>query len=201
MKKFFLSTFVFLASAGYVAYQYLGGGSATAAQSPIASVAQTTQTAVPSGQSGAAQVVTTTSPAPSATVASSQTQSSGAAATPASTQAPATTPVATPAPVPVTKQTGQYKDGTYTGSSADAYYGTVQVQAVVQGGKLVTVNFLQYPSDRSTSRYINGQAMPMLQTEAIQAQSASVSGVSGATDTSAAFVQSLGSALSQAANS
>jgi uncharacterized protein with FMN-binding domain len=201
MKKFFLSAFVFLASAGYVAYQYLGGGSATAAQSPIASVAQTTQTAVPSGQSGTAQVVTTTSPAPSATVASSQTQSSGAAATPASTQAPATTPVATPAPVPVTKQTGQYKDGTYTGSSADAYYGTVQVQAVVQGGKLVTVNFLQYPSDRSTSRYINGQAMPMLQTEAIQAQSASVSGVSGATDTSAAFVQSLGSALSQAANS
>jgi uncharacterized protein with FMN-binding domain len=201
MKKFFLSAFVFLASAGYVAYQYLGGGSATAAQSPIASVAQTTQTAVPSGQSGTAQVVTTTSPAPSATVASSQTQSSGAAATPASTPAPATTPVATPAPVPVTKQTGQYKDGTYTGSSADAYYGTVQVQAVVQGGKLVTVNFLQYPSDRSTSRYINGQAMPMLQTEAIQAQSASVSGVSGATDTSAAFVQSLGSALSQAANS
>ncbi len=43
--------------------------------------------------------------------------------------------------------------------------------------------------------------MPMLQTEAIQAQSANVSGVSGATDTSAAFVQSLGSALAQAKNS
>jgi len=200
MKKFFLSTFVFLASAGYIAYQYLGGGSAAAAQSPIATVAQTTQTATPSGQSGAIQVVTTT-PAPSATVASSQTQSSGTATTPATTPAPATTPVATPAPVPVTKQTGQYKDGTYTGSSADAYYGTVQVQAVVQGGKLVTVNFLQYPSDRNTSRYINSQAMPMLQTEAIQAQSANVSGVSGATDTSAAFVQSLGSALAQANNS
>lgn len=88
-----------------------------------------------------------------------------------------------------------------TGSSADAYYGTVQVQAVVQGGKLVTVNFLQYPSDRRTSQYINGAAMPMLQSEAIQAQSANVSGVSGATDTSQAFIQSLGSALAQANNS
>jgi uncharacterized protein with FMN-binding domain len=194
MKKFFLSTFVFLASAGYVAYQYLGGGSAAAAQSPVATAAQTTQAAAPSSQSSSSQSAATPTPTP---VATTQTPVSGTATTPASTP----TPVATPAPVPVTKPTGQYKDGTYTGSSADAYYGTVQVQAVVQGGKLVTVNFLQYPSDRSTSQYINGQAMPMLQTEAIQAQSANVSGVSGATDTSAAFVQSLGSALSQAKNS
>ena len=196
MKKFFLSTFVFLASAGYVAYQYLGGGSASAAQSPVSTVAQTTQTAAPSGQGGTIQVVSTPTPTP---VASTQPQSSGTATAPASTPTPATTPVPTPAPA--TKPTGQYKDGTYTGSSADAYYGTVQVQAVVQGGKLVTVNFLQYPSDRRTSQSINGQAMPMLQTEAIQAQSANVSGVSGATDTSAAFVQSLGSALAQAKNS
>ena len=179
MKKFFLSTFVFLASAGYVAYQYLGGGSANAAQSPVATIAQTTQTAVPSGQTSPAQVVSTPTPVATTPVATTPT------------------PVATPAP----KQTGQYKDGTYTGSSADAYYGTIQVQAVVQGGKLVAVNFLQYPSDRSTSREINSQAMPMLQTEAIQAQGANVSGVSGATDTSTAFVQSLGSALAQAKNS
>lgn len=91
-----------------------------------------------------------------------------------------------------------YKDGTYTGSVADAYYGYVQVQAVIAGGKISDVTFLQYPSDQSTSRFINSQAMPMLKQEAIQAQSVQVDIVSGASDTSMAFVQSLGSALSSA---
>ena len=203
MKKFFLSAFVFLASAGYVAYQYLGGGSASAAQSPIASVAQTTQTATPSGQSGTIQVVSTPAPTPTpAPVASAQPQSSGTATTPApSPRRQRHQSLLLLLPPPGSEADRSILDGSYTGSSADAYYGTVQVQAIVQGGKLVTVNFLQYPSDRRTSQYINGQAMPMLQTEAIQAQSANVSGVSGATDTSAAFVQSLGSALAQANNS
>lgn len=47
---------------------------------------------------------------------------------------------------------------------------------------------------------INNQAMPMLRSEAIQAQSANVDTVSGATMTSEAFIQSLQSALDQAAN-
>ncbi len=101
----------------------------------------------------------------------------------------------------VAKPKGQYADGTYTGAAADAYYGTVQVQAVVQDGALASVTFLQYPSDRRTSQQINSRAMPILKSEAIQAQSANVSGVSGATHTSEAFIQSLGDALAQAKNS
>lgn len=93
---------------------------------------------------------------------------------------------------------GQYKNGTYTGSVADAFYGNVQVQVTISGGKITDVQFLQYPSDRSTSVYINSQAMPLLKQEAIQAQSANVAGVSGASATSAAFIQSLTDALSQA---
>ena len=104
----------------------------------------------------------------------------------------------TPVPVPVVKPSGQYVDGTYTGDSEGAYYGDVQVEAVVQGGKLSAVNFLQYPSDRRTSQSINNRAMAVLKTEAIQAQSSNVSIVSGATDTSAAFQQSLATALAQA---
>jgi uncharacterized protein with FMN-binding domain len=111
---------------------------------------------------------------------------------------PKPTPAPTPAPAP--KPVGQYADGSYTGSAADAYYGTVQVKAVISGGKIADVQFLQYPNDRSTSRYINSQAMPLLTQEAIQAQSANVSGVSGATATSDAFVQSLTSALALAKN-
>ncbi len=95
---------------------------------------------------------------------------------------------------------GAYRNGSYTGDAADAYYGTVQVRATVQGGKLSNVEFLQYPSDRGTSVYINGIAMPQLTQEAIAAQSANVDGVSGATATSQAFIQSLASALAQAKN-
>lgn len=91
-----------------------------------------------------------------------------------------------------------YKDGTYTGSVADAFYGNIQVQVVVSGGKLTDVVFLQHPGDRRESIMINDQAMPLLKQEALQAQSAQVDGVSGATDTSQAFVQSLTVALSQA---
>lgn len=95
---------------------------------------------------------------------------------------------------------GVYRNGSYTGSAADAYYGTVQVRATIQGGRLSNVEFLQYPNDRGTSIYINGIAMPQLTQEAIAAQSAQVDGVSGATATSQAFIQSLASALAQAKN-
>lgn len=91
-----------------------------------------------------------------------------------------------------------YINGAYTGSVADAYYGNLQVSAVIQGGKLVDVQFLQHPSDRSQSQRINGRADPILAQEAIQAQSANVNIVSGATASSQAFQESLASALAQA---
>ena len=104
-----------------------------------------------------------------------------------------------PAPTSPPQQTGAgYKDGSYTGSVANAFYGNVQVQATIQGGNITGVQFLQYPNDRPNSVAINSQAMPILQQEAIQAQSNNVSIVSGATDTSQAFIASLGSALTQA---
>ena len=94
--------------------------------------------------------------------------------------------------------TGTYKDGTYTGSTENAYYGDVQVSAHISGGKLTDVSFLQYPHTHSTSVYINHQAMPYLKQEAIKAQGSNVDIISGATYTSQAFVQSLRNALSQA---
>jgi uncharacterized protein with FMN-binding domain len=91
-----------------------------------------------------------------------------------------------------------YKEGTYTGSVTDAFYGNVQVQVVIQNGKISDVQFLQHPSDALRSVAINDIAMPNLKQEAIQTQSASVNVVTGATDTSNAFMQSLQSALNQA---
>jgi uncharacterized protein with FMN-binding domain len=93
---------------------------------------------------------------------------------------------------------GRYKDGQYVGDVADAFYGNVQVRVTIAGGRLTDVTFLDYPHDRRTSQEINSQAMPALKTEAITAQSASVDIVSGATQTSQAFIQSLQSALVKA---
>lgn len=112
---------------------------------------------------------------------------------------PTPTPTRTPTPPPpAPKPVGQYKDGQYTGPVTDAYYGLVQVKAIISGGKITDVQFLQYPNDRSTSQEINGQAMPYLTQEAISAQSANVDIISGATQTSEAFIQSLIAALAQA---
>jgi uncharacterized protein with FMN-binding domain len=90
------------------------------------------------------------------------------------------------------------KDGTYIGSSADAFYGTIQVKAVIQNVKITDVQFVQYPNDQPESIQVNQAAMPALKQEAIQAQSANVDIVTGATQTSQAFQQSLASALAQA---
>lgn len=93
-----------------------------------------------------------------------------------------------------------YADGVYTGPPADAYYGIIQIQALVQGGQLTALKVLKYPSDRRTSISINRQALPMLRDEAISAQSANVDIISGATLTSRAFIQSLRGALKKASS-
>lgn len=103
-----------------------------------------------------------------------------------------------PSPTPTTAIAGLYKDGTFTGPETNAFYGTVQVEAIIRNGKIADVEFLDYPQDRRTSVRINSWAVPALQNEAIQAQSASVDIVSGATLTSRAFMQSLQAALDAA---
>lgn len=96
------------------------------------------------------------------------------------------------------KKTGLYNDGTYVGLSANAYYGNIQVKAIISNGKLTDVQFLDYPRDARNSVSINSRALPILKNEAIVAQSANINAVSGASATSPAFIQSLSDALSQA---
>jgi uncharacterized protein with FMN-binding domain len=112
---------------------------------------------------------------------------------PTPSSAASTTPVAPSAPV----RPG-YRNGTYTGSVEDAFYGNIQVRATISGGRLTDVVFLQYPNDRPESLRISRESMPPLKQEAIQVQSAQVDVVSGATDTSQAFTRSLGAALNKA---
>jgi len=99
-----------------------------------------------------------------------------------------------------TSNPGIYKDGVYTGPQVDVYYGIVEVQVTVQSGQIADVQFLKFPNDRRTSVRINNIAMPYLQREAIQAQSAHVNIISGATFTSQGFAMSLNAALKSAHN-
>lgn len=111
--------------------------------------------------------------------------------------APNGTTKPTPIPIPPIN-TGKYKNGTYTGSIVDAYYGNVQVKVVISQGKISDVQFLDHPQGRQTSVRINERAMSYLISEALVAQSANVDTVSGASFTSAAYRESLSSALAQA---
>ena len=199
-KKLTVSLGLILASIGYAFYQNnLPVSSVTAVEnnSPISS-AVAVQNTLTTGVLPTTPVKITTPNTPKTTVPVVNVPTP----TPVT---PTPTPVVvvstpTPAPVPVPKPAGKYLDGSYTGSAADAYYGMIQVKAIIQNGALADVQFLQYPSDRGTSVRINTRAMPILKQEAISAQSASVNIVSGATDSSQAFQQSLASALSQAKN-
>ncbi len=189
-RKLSISIGLILASVIYAFYQNT---------IPVSSVTTYKNTSAENSSSGIAmQTLSPTESLPATRQTKTKTSASpkkvaSANKTVASQPAPKPTP-----PVAVKKPAGRYADGTYAGSPADAFYGTIQVQAIVQNGVLADVQFLQYPNDRNTSIRVNSRAMPILKQEAISAQSANVNIVSGATDSSQAFQQSLASALSQA---
>lgn len=103
-------------------------------------------------------------------------------------------------PTPPVKTAGKYKDGSYDGTVEDAFYGNLQVRAIIKGGKLTDVVPLLYPNDNRTSISINTQALALLRDEAVNAQSSSVDIISGASDSSPAFSRSLAQALKKAQN-
>jgi uncharacterized protein with FMN-binding domain len=89
-------------------------------------------------------------------------------------------------------------DGTYTGSSVDTRFGSVQVSVTISGGAITDVTALKLTDHESRSVQISNRAAPVLREEVLAAQSADVSNVSGATYTSDAYLESLQSALDQA---
>jgi uncharacterized protein with FMN-binding domain len=99
---------------------------------------------------------------------------------------------------PAAATTASPKSGSYTGETVQTRFGPVQVAVAVSGRRIRAITFLAVPTDRARSREISSQAEPLLRSEALSAQSASVNLLSGATYTSEGFAQSLQSALSQA---
>jgi uncharacterized protein with FMN-binding domain len=99
----------------------------------------------------------------------------------------------------------------FTGSLASVQqWGSLQVTIVVRKTTTITgtkkkvtrrltaVSVPTYPNHTNRSIYINQTALPILKSEALRVQSANVNMVSGATDSSDAFAQSLQSAILKA---
>jgi uncharacterized protein with FMN-binding domain len=128
----------------------------------------------------------------------------GGAALPATTGAAATTggtgtagqPAASPSQSGPSSAGGQAAARTATGPRVNYSFGVLSVKITVASGKVTKVG-LAYLNDYANPRSqdIDQQSIPILEQEALQAQSASIQGVSGASYTSAGFTQSLQSAL------
>jgi uncharacterized protein with FMN-binding domain len=114
------------------------------------------------------------------------------------TNAPTTNAPTTNAPTATTPTTSAGAVRTIDGDPSDNQYGTVQVEVTLQGGRITGITELQMPQDRQHSAEISQAAAPILEQEVLQAQSAQIDIVSGATFTSQSYAQSLQSALDKA---
>ena len=140
---------------------------------------------------------TTQSATPDATVAAvtpsakASTKSSPKSTGATQTQTPvATTPSAAPA------QASNAVSGTFTGDSVDVKYGFVQVKITVENGKITEAQAVQAPSGKN-DRWTR-KAVPVLRQQTLAAQSANITGASGASYTSYGWYTSLASALAKA---
>jgi uncharacterized protein with FMN-binding domain len=92
-------------------------------------------------------------------------------------------------------KSGTTASGTATGEAVDTQYGPAQVKVTVKDGKILSVEAVELQSNDPHSQQISSSAAPVLRQEVLSKQSADVDAVSGATFTSASYMQSLQSAL------
>jgi uncharacterized protein with FMN-binding domain len=85
---------------------------------------------------------------------------------------------------------------TVDGPAVNYNFGVLSVSVTVKGRRIVKVGIASLDDGgMSRSQYIDQQAIPLLEQQALQAQNASIQGVSGASYTTAGFEQSLQAAL------
>ncbi|MFI6847549.1 FMN-binding protein [Kitasatospora sp. NBC_00085] len=136
---------------------------------------------------------------PSAVISSGGSDASGAAAGPSDAASPSVGATgSTGGTAPSSAATGTGGTRKVTGSAASTRYGPVQVRITLSGSRITTVDVIKYPTEDRRDREINSSALPLLNQEAIAAQSAGIDVVSGATFTSQGYIRSLQSALDQA---
>lgn len=174
----------------------LGGtGALPATDAGVATTAATTASATPTATKAAA------TKAPAATKTSSATNNANATSTKTTDPSPAATKSATASPTPsATKTTAAPTtsniSGTFTGDAINVGYGIVQVKITVSNGKITDAQAVSAPTGRN-DRWTQ-MSVPILRQKTLAAQSANITGVSGASYTSYGWYKSLVSALSKA---
>ncbi len=98
--------------------------------------------------------------------------------------------------LPALQSPAQATDGTFDGPVIFVDYGDVQVRLIVLNGKITDAIALKSPGGKSKS--INDNAIPILRTRTLAAQSDAIQGVSGASYTSYGWYKSLQGALALA---
>ena len=81
------------------------------------------------------------------------------------------------------------------GNDIQYQYGDIELKVTVGGKRITDVSVVKEDITDPRSQQIDAYALPELRSEAMQAQSAKIDGVSGASYTSAAYEQSLQSAI------
>lgn len=117
-------------------------------------------------------------------------------ATPSTTPTPSSISSSIPSSAPAAKKKTTTR--AVTGSVAQTRWGPVQVQLTVKSGSISKVAVVQYPAGNPRDDEINSYALPILTRETVDAQSAQIDMVSGATVTSGGYLQSLQSAIDRA---
>ena len=84
---------------------------------------------------------------------------------------------------------------TATGKAENFGYGVLSVKVTVSGGRIQSVKVASLQLADPASQYYCGQAIPMLTSEVLKAQSTKIYAISGATFVSEAYAYSLQSAL------
>lgn len=172
-----------------------GLGAVLAVTPPQFTSTQSSSLALPGA--GVATAAATTSTTPSAAASATATKSSKKAKPSSPSAAQSQAAAATPAPVKTTAAPAtQSASGTFTGDSIDVRYGFVQVKITVENGKITDAQAVKSPSGRN-DRYTQ-MSVPVLRQRTLAAQSANISGVSGASFTSYGWYTSLVSALVKA---
>jgi uncharacterized protein with FMN-binding domain len=116
---------------------------------------------------------------------------------PAST-GPASTGPGSTGPASTARASTASGSKTVTGEAIGTIYGPVQVRITVKGGKITAVTATQYPEETPRDYQINSYAIPALNSETLQASSAGIDSISGATYTSQGYIGSLQNALDRA---
>ena len=171
----------------------------------IASAPGADTVASASGASGVSAALASASPVPGASAVPSATPcavvpaaSAVPGASPEASASASADPCASPAPsLMPSPSAAAVSPQVLTGQGVETGFGVVQVSITVEGTTITDVQAVALPYDRPRSREISTIVEPMLRQEALQAQSAQIDLISGATYTSEGYAMSLQSALDQ----